>query len=149
MYIEWTKKYETGIDKIDEQHMKLVDLINDLYDKVVLKKDVNAVKEAILDLKLYTIFHFTTEEKMFGKYKYIEDEHKDHVAGHKAFTDEIAKYMTDEDSSQFELGYRLVEYLKKWLFGHILVSDMKFATFMKHNHFTEISADDISFDDDD
>ena len=34
MPIEWSKKYNTGIDKIDEQHKKLVSIINNLYDKI-------------------------------------------------------------------------------------------------------------------
>ena len=56
--------------------------------------------------------------------------------------------MGDSETSQHELGYRLVEFLKKWLFSHILVCDMKFASFMKKNHFTEITDDDIIFDND-
>ena len=38
MHIEWSRKYNTGIEKIDNQHKKLVDLINNLYDKVVIRK---------------------------------------------------------------------------------------------------------------
>lgn len=146
MYIEWDQKYNTGIEKIDEQHRKLVDLINNLYDKVVVEGDMNSVKDAIIDLKLYTIFHFGTEEKLFKKFEYTEEDHEDHLKTHKEFTDEIAKYMADNDTEQYELGYRLVEYLKKWLFSHILVSDMKFASFLKKNHFSEISLDNIHFD---
>lgn len=148
MHIEWSKKYNTGIDKIDEQHKKLVSLINNLYDKLVIKKDIGSVQEAILDLKLYTIFHFTSEEKLFKKYNYSEDDHEEHLKKHQDFIDEIADYIADNDSSQFELGYRLVEFLKDWLFGHILVSDMKFAQFVKKNHFSEITVDDIFFEDD-
>jgi len=147
MHIEWERKYNTGIEKVDNQHMKLVELINMLYDKVVLKEDLTSVQDAIVDLKLYTIFHFSTEEKLFKKYEYEEEDTKEHLSKHQEFIDEIAKYLGDNESTQYELGYRLVEYLKKWLFSHILVSDMKFASHIKQNHFSEISADDIFFDD--
>ena len=148
MHIEWSRKYNTGIKKIDDQHKKLVDLINILYDKVVINDDSSSVQEAIVDLKLYTIFHFGSEEKLFKKHEYNEEDHQDHLKKHKDFIDEISVYMGDQETSQHELGYRLVEYLKKWLFSHILVCDMKFASFMKKNHFTEITGDDIIFDDD-
>ena len=148
MHISWKNKYCTGIEKIDTQHKKLVELINNLYDKIVLKDDTSYVKDAIMDLKLYTIFHFTSEEKLFKKYQYYKDDHKEHLKKHQKFIDEIANYLSDNETSQYELGYRLTEFLKKWLFSHILVSDMKFAKFVKQNHFTEITSDDIFFEDD-
>ena len=131
MHIEWENKYNTGIEKIDYQHKKLVVLINNLYDSVVLKKDDSTVQEAILDLKLYTIFHFSTEEKLFTKNEYTEDDLNEHLKAHQIFIDEIGGYLGDTQSTQYELGYRIVEFLKKWLFSHILVSDMKFANFLK------------------
>lgn len=135
MYIEWTKKLETGIDKIDDQHRKLIDIINKLHEFIIEKNDVSTIQDAIVDLKLYTIFHFNTEEKMFTKYDYKEEDFESHIKGHKAFTDEIAHYMSADTATQQSLGEHLLKYLKEWLTGHILVSDMKFASFMKQNHY--------------
>ena len=146
MYIEWTKKLETGIEKIDEQHQKLVELINKLHESINEGKDTKIVQDAILDLKLYTIFHFSAEEKMFSKFDYKEDDYEKHVKGHKAFTDEIAHYMSADAATQASLGEHLLKYLKEWLTGHILVSDMKFAEFMKQNHFNELADDDDRFE---
>ena len=148
MYIDWKKEYETGIEKIDIQHKKLIDMINKLYDDVVIKKNCDSVQEIILELKLYTLFHFTTEEKLFKKYKYNNSEFEEHMENHGAFAEKIGEFIGDTSSSQFELGYRITEYLKKWLISHILGTDMKFASFMKKNHFTEISLDeDITYKD--
>lgn len=149
MHIEWDRKYETGIEKVDEQHRKLVELINNLYERVVLNEDMKAVQDAMVDLKLYTIFHFSTEEKLFKKFEYEEEDQEAHLQKHQTFIDELQNYFSDDKSTQYELGYRLVEFLKKWLFSHILVCDMKFARHLKQNHFSEITADDIYFDDDD
>ena len=145
MYIEWKKEYNTGIEKIDKQHKKLVELINKLHDEIILKKDCDSVQEIIVDLKLYTIFHFTTEEKLFKKYGYNSTEYDEHIEKHNTFRKKIADFMGDTTSSQLELGYFVAEYLKKWLTVHILVADMKFASFLKKHHFTEIYLDkDIS-----
>ena len=70
------------------------------------------------------------------------------MENHGAFAEKIGEFIGDTSSSQFELGYRITEYLKKWLISHILGTDMKFASFMKKNHFTEISLDeDITYKD--
>jgi hemerythrin len=147
MHIQWQRKYETGIEKVDEQHRKLVDILNKLYENVVLKKDPTAIQDAMVDLKLYSIFHFTTEERLFKKYKYDPDEAEKHICKHHELKDEIAKYFADKKTDTIEIGYKLVEFLEHWLFSHILGTDMKFSRHMKHNYFTEISADDIYFDD--
>ena len=147
MLIHWERKYDTGMNKVDDQHKKLVGLINALYERIVLKDDTKALQDAMVELKLYTIFHFGTEEKLFKKYNYDPQETEEHLKQHKAFENELSSYFSDTETSLYELGYRLAEYLKKWLFSHIMGTDMKFARYVKQNHFTEISPDDIYFDD--
>ena len=142
----WKKEYETGIEKIDSQHKKLFELINKFYDDVIIKKNVSSVQETIVDMKLYTIFHFTAEEKLFKKYGYNNSEYHEHMEEHDAFRKKIAEFMADTTSSQFEIGYRITEFLKNWLLSHIVGTDMKFASYLKKNHFTEISLDkDITY----
>ena len=63
--IEWKPEYNVHIDTIDQQHKKLVAIINELYE---LLTDETGVKEYISkiidDLKEYTIYHFSTEEDL-------------------------------------------------------------------------------------
>lgn len=100
-----------------------------------------------MDLKIYTIFHFTTEEKMFTKYNYKGEDFESHMNKHEQFKNKIAECMGNTVISKKELAYNLSEYLKNWLVHHILDTDMKFALYMKRNHFSEITMDDIIFDD--
>jgi hemerythrin-like metal-binding protein len=147
MYFEWTPKFNTGIEKIDNQHKKLMALMNDLYDDIIMNKDTKKIDEAIMDLKLYTIFHFYTEENLFKKYKYSGEDYQNHIKKHEDFTIKIVEFLSDETSTQIEKGYRIFEFLKNWLAGHILSTDMQFARYVKQNFFKEISEDDIYFDD--
>ena len=54
-------KYKTGIKKIDEQHQKLFDIIEQLKYSVTKKDMIDIMK----NLKMYSEYHFKTEEEYF------------------------------------------------------------------------------------
>ena len=148
MYFELSPQYFTGIDKIDNQHKKIVDLMNKLYDEIIMKNDDKNVDESILDLKLYAIFHFSTEENLFKKYKYEGSNLDEHLKTHEDFSNQIGLYLGDVSSTKIEIGYRMLEYLKNWLTAHILSTDMKFAAHLKKSGYVEVTDNDMHYDDD-
>ena len=64
-WIEWSPECNVNINKIDEQHKKLVGIINKLYealaDETRIKELIRKVIEDLLD---YTKYHFGTEEDL-------------------------------------------------------------------------------------
>jgi hemerythrin len=63
---EWRKNYETGIEELDKQHQRLFEIANNAYG--LLKNEYRTDKyddivEIIKELKDYTTYHFTDEEK--------------------------------------------------------------------------------------
>ena len=142
----WEKKHETGIDKFDSQHKKLFELFNVLFNECVLKKNASSVQETIIELKLYTIFHIPVEEKLYKKYGYTNAEYEVQIEEHKTFVKSVADFLADTTSPQYDLGCRIADFLTVWIVDHILGVDMKFISFLKKKHFTEISLDeDISY----
>jgi hemerythrin-like metal-binding protein len=148
MYFELSPQYFTGIEKIDNQHKKIVGLMNKLYDEIIMKNDDKNVDESILDLKLYAIFHFSTEENLFKKYKYEGPNLDEHIKKHEDFSTQIGLYLGDVSSSKIEIGYRMLEYLKNWLTAHILSTDMKFAAHLKKSGYVEVTDNDMHYADD-
>jgi len=148
MYFELSPQYFTGIEKIDNQHKKIVGLMNKLYDEIIMKNDDKNVDESILDLKLYAIFHFSTEENLFKKYKYDGPNLDEHLKKHEEFSNQIGLYLGDVSSSKIEIGYRMLEYLKNWLTAHILSTDMKFSAHLKKSGYVEVTDNDMHYDDD-
>ena len=73
MDIEWNEKIATGINNIDNQHRHLVEIINKLYEDVFVKGNGDIVNELLMDMKIYTINHFSAEEKLLKKYQYFEE----------------------------------------------------------------------------
>lgn len=63
----WNKNFETGIEIIDEQHQKLISLLNELAGALVRgdQLEINYFFDA---LAKYAEFHFQTEEAIWVEY---------------------------------------------------------------------------------
>ena len=123
--ITWDASLETGIGMIDEQHRMLVDLINKLDASVRTGSSSKAVELVLVDLKNYTIYHFSTEETLMvrGGYPGFEA-HRDQ---HREFVEELEGFVIDRLTGAPDVARDVLEYLKGWLTTHIQISDQDFA----------------------
>lgn len=121
---EWNSTYEFGIDDIDNQHRKLVRILNTLWDSHNAGADRDAIGSIIDELVFYTKIHFNNEEK------YMEDIDysglKDHRLIHRELTSQVIKIQEDYKKGTANLDDRLIDFLKSWLSNHILIEDKKY-----------------------
>lgn len=127
-FMPWTKDLELGIPTIDEQHKKLVAMINSLH-RAVEKNDAAGAKRVLQELIEYTGYHFGTEEKFFDQHGYPEtDAHK---TIHKKLVDKVLAFKRKFDAGEEFLSQELLNFLKDWLVNHIGFTDRKYAPFLQ------------------
>jgi hemerythrin len=130
MKIEWQSRYETGLAEVDDDHRRLVSLINDL-DAVLDGTDdlrqIGVVIDALVD---YADYHFSREEEMMARAGY--EETQDHGLVHAQFGQFLGELVGGcmLDPSR-EAAAKVRDYLQEWLLEHILVEDMKFVPIVK------------------
>ncbi len=132
--IIWNKSIEIDINKIDNQHRKLVQIINDLYDAMNEGKSNEVLDETINKLVDYTDYHFATEEQYFKEFDYSESDV--HKKEHSNFSQKVREYQkilidgkTDIDDNK--LTADLWRLLQNWLVTHINNSDKKYKPLFK------------------
>lgn len=128
--IEWSHALEVGIDEIDSQHQKLVSILNSLYRSIQESGTQNrapqpALDELLVELKDYTVYHFTSEENLMNTTGYEFALH--HIQEHQAFIRMIDLFMADKETRAEDV----LEALKRWLLVHIAGSDMVLAESMR------------------
>lgn len=124
----WEEKYKVGVSEFDEQHKKLISIINTLYQRIKENEKADILSNTLEELINYTNYHFESEEKLFSKYAY---EHKSqHKTEHEKIKNKIAEFKTDFDSGKIIITNELVAFLKGWLDNHILENDKKYGTFL-------------------
>jgi hemerythrin len=76
--LKWSDKYSLNVPGIDEQHKKLVRLVNDMYDAMHAGKGRDMIGTVIAEFVDYTDYHFKAEERLLRQNRYPEyDEHKE------------------------------------------------------------------------
>lgn len=125
---EFTDDCIIGIDQIDKEHQYLFELINNAY--TLLNTDYhndlyNEIKEIIEDLEHYADQHFNHEEDYM--LQICDPELIRQRAQHSVFRDRISEFEfinIDQEDQQQEVLTDLLRFLAKWLYRHILGSDI-------------------------
>lgn len=123
-YLDWSEDLVTGIEVIDGQHRRIVDMINQLH-LVQQGAEPQKVGQVIDELVDYTISHFAFEEAMLEEAGYVFT--KAHKRVHEVFIKRVHEYR-----ARFIQGEDITEELKgllgRWLFGHIRNEDKNYVT---------------------
>lgn len=127
-YIPWTDSLLVGIKNIDEQHRRLVDMVNQLHDEAEASGARCPSPELVARLKNYAAEHFHIEEGYMQAFAYPDFE--EHLREHEAFNSAVQSF---EDGCADGSAHPAVvlEFLKSWLTNHILDSDIRMGRFLE------------------
>ena len=127
--ITWSDRLAVGIEEIDQQHQKLVQLINGLHAHMVAG-DASDIMNKVLDRVIeYTGFHFDTEEQLMAKYDYPHS--ATHKNEHSKLVNTAVSLQEKLKSGNAHITMETMHFLQEWLQHHILESDKLFATYLK------------------
>jgi hemerythrin len=128
LLVRWSESMSVGDAHIDEQHMILIDTINQLASAEA-QNDRATVSMIIDELIAYTVFHFHYEEQLMEsiRYPYLEA----HCRIHQKFVDWVGEVREEFVATrQAHLGERILGFLRDWLRDHILGDDRRYSPFL-------------------
>ena len=126
--INWTEEMSVNIEEIDNQHKKLIDLLNELFSAMLDGKAQKIIDKIVNDLIEYTDYHFTTEENYFENHSYSG--FHNHKIQHSYFKDEILIFKNELVNGKSTVPMDVFNFLKDWLTEHILNSDKKYSKYL-------------------
>jgi hemerythrin-like metal-binding protein len=127
-YLEWKDEYSVGIESIDQQHRRLVNLINQLHTAVSYSTGEEFEREALDELVDYTKSHFTYEEGLMEQNGYPDfDAHK---AQHKQMIEKVGEVLAEYEKDQDTAMNNALDYLSDWLINHINGTDKQYSSFL-------------------
>lgn len=128
-FFEWSEKLATGVPEMDEQHKKLLNIINELYEAMKQGKGREVVDKVISELVKYTDYHFASEENLMSKYGYPEL--ANHKKEHEYFKNKIKEFSDKKAKGEITLSIEIMNFLKDWLTNHIMHTDKKYGPFIQ------------------
>lgn len=125
---QFTSDCLLGIKQIDDEHRHLFDLINEALDtlrRTSFLDQYEDIKELLYELDEYADQHFAHEEAYMAKI--CDPELILQRSQHMSFRDAISRFSLvniDQEEDQVSMMQELLEFLAKWLYRHILGSDI-------------------------
>lgn len=129
--IQWTNELSVGVEEIDLQHQKMIEIINKLETPMAQEKEKEVLFGVIKELMAYAKIHFKTEEQYFEQFDY-EDSNV-HKTQHVSFVKNISKFCEDYLSGRGGLTVSIRNYLFNWVVDHIKGSDKKYTDCFNRN----------------
>jgi hemerythrin len=126
--VVWNDSYSVGVPALDDQHKKLVSMINQLADCHAARNcgSSGACHEVLARMFDYSQVHFKAEEDYLHRIGYPQL--ADQKIEHAAFVGKMATFsMAAAEGVPDEAAVH--RYLKDWLLSHILESDMQYRSF--------------------
>ncbi len=127
--ITWSDELAVRTKEIDDQHKRLIDLLNRLFDAMKQGKGRDALSPVLDERAQYTVYHFGTEEGLFREYGYPDAE--THKAEHDAFARRVIDFQQAFEAGNKPITVDVLQFLTDWLQHHITQIDKKFGLFLK------------------
>ena len=121
--MEWKPEHSIGIQEIDDQHKKLIEIISSIERAIKLQRGWREIVYALVDLKIFARRHFEIEEALMRMYAF-KDAAK-HTEEHQYFFTRLAEI--ESKSVYAAAESELLKFLRDWLKDHILVADRSYA----------------------
>ena len=129
--VDWKDEYSVGIESIDTQHKKLINLINMLQTTVDYATGEEFERECLAAVVDYTKTHFVYEEGLMSKYGYPDFEA--HKAQHQKMIDRVNDFLAEYEKHPESTMKDTLDFLKKWLVRHINGTDKQYSEFLLSN----------------
>lgn len=127
--VEWSTDMSVGEDCLDEDHVRLIGLLNQLATALVLGNR-NIVEYVLDELLFYVRFHFEREETHMKAVGFPGLEV--HRQAHKRFADKVEQVRWQyQRGLRAELSVELLGFLTDWLFNHIMGDDKAYQHFQE------------------
>ncbi|MFZ5981389.1 MAG: bacteriohemerythrin [Candidatus Zixiibacteriota bacterium] len=126
--INWDENFSIHNEKIDNQHKRLIAIINQLHDAIVNGNAKDVLGNIISDLYDYAKVHFSSEEALFEKYNYSKIE--EHKKSHRILCLSVERYQDMFYKNKLSVN-EFANFMANWLIDHLMVEDREFGQTLK------------------
>ncbi|MDC8773458.1 bacteriohemerythrin [Roseateles albus] len=128
-YFEWADDMAIDEGPIDDDHMKLVNLVNELHTATSEGRGQEVVEKLMNELITYTKEHLQREEQIMEALRFPNLER--HKVGHAKFADQLRVLREKYESGSITVASQLSAVLRDWLSLHIRRSDKEIKVFLQ------------------
>jgi hemerythrin len=126
-HLVWSESLSIGLDQLDDQHKKMVGILNALQEAISQGSQKPDVERVIADLLSYTRYHLSFEERQMvvAAYPGLSD----HQREHRGLVAQIEIYALQVNDRQPLAAIKLLKFVNQWWSRHLATSDRAYGEF--------------------
>ncbi len=126
--LQWKEEYSVGIDHIDQDHKKLLSLLNRFTTAYDYAMTESFEKDALEDLVNYTKYHFEREESLMQQYDYPDFDA--HQQQHREMIKQVEHFVELYNEKGHDALNEISDFLTQWLINHINGTDKGYSQYL-------------------
>jgi hemerythrin len=123
--IEWKKEYSVGVTKLDDQHKKILKIVNQCIGQQFSTQNEREIEEILDFLQNYIKEHFKTEEEYMLKHQYSGYEEQRNE--HNQFIDRLFEAQKEYLKHGQVTSINIFNFVWDWFSQHILILDKQLS----------------------
>jgi hemerythrin-like metal-binding protein len=125
--LTWSDQLSTGLPDVDDQHQRLIELINTMGDIRTRGAEPGELAAVLAQLRDYTVYHFQHEEDLMASLPVNQANKASHIKDHQGFVNIVLRAEGMVGSNPADVTDHLLAFLVKWLVHHITGIDTRMA----------------------
>ncbi len=131
-YVVWSDMFSINMPFIDNQHKKLINIVNDFHEAIHKNKGEESLFKILNALIKYAEQHFQDEERVMEFSGYPLDKKNEHKKIHEQLIMDIFRLQQEYNQSEEKTIYNLELFLNSWLIEHILTIDKQLEPYCRN-----------------
>jgi hemerythrin len=126
--LAWKEDYSVRVRRFDDQHRKLIDLVNKLHEAMKNGKGTEILGDVLSSLAAYAQTHFSDEERIMLMNRYPG--FTDHKRSHDQLVARVRDFQKQVGKGNATVSLDLMNFLKEWLLQHIQGVDVQYGPYL-------------------
>ena len=126
--VSWCDEYSVNVREMDDQHQRMLELVNNLHTVVESCIDKSELKDMLAELVEFTRVHFSAEERLMEKYEYPD--FLKHRHEHELLLRHMDHLVAAVSSGKYPTFYSDYDVSTDWALIHIAESDKALGAFL-------------------
>ncbi len=126
--LSWNNDHAVGVPSMDDEHRRLYQAINELYDAVLRGDDRDHTAHLLREVVLCTRHHFSSEEAILAASRYPEL--PEHSVKHQQLLTQVEELLGRHEQDGLTLTGKSLAFLRYWFNAHIHEDDQLYGAWL-------------------
>lgn len=137
-FLEWTDACRIGVAELDQQHRRLLELLNELHGASELSNclatlasvlnEFEVVERGVAELATFASRHFESEERYMVRHAYPETER--HRREHRLFIEKARLFQSEAVQRKRRVYPEIAAFCRDWWWAHVEAADKRLGAFL-------------------